>query len=196
MSLAVLSVCVLRRPEHKLEAAFHSCLDPKSRAEGNIVSNLCLQRFCDFCGEPNRTEEMFVGGTVVRVENVADTYSRCPEESLRGSCVPGPRFADSPERIPEAERPCQPLGTDPALRDILIENCLKFEPRPALFQRGYRVIDMWSVIRRWHFREHSSIREICRRTGPPRNAIRIHAWTAWSLRILPWTRPPIPIKDW
>jgi transposase len=36
------------------------------------------------------------------------------------------------------------------------------------------VIDMalLSVIRRWHFREHLSIREICRRTGLSRNTIR------------------------
>ncbi|ASS54333.1 hypothetical protein CHR56_06955 [Rhizobium leguminosarum bv. viciae] len=29
-----------------------------------------------------------------------------------------------------------------------------------------------SVIRRWHFREHLPIREICRRTGLSRNTIR------------------------
>ncbi|MDK1390183.1 helix-turn-helix domain-containing protein [Sinorhizobium sp. 7-81] len=29
-----------------------------------------------------------------------------------------------------------------------------------------------SVIRRWYFREHLSIREICRRTGLSRNTIR------------------------
>lgn len=29
-----------------------------------------------------------------------------------------------------------------------------------------------SVIRRWHLREHLSIREICRRTGLSRNTIR------------------------
>lgn len=29
-----------------------------------------------------------------------------------------------------------------------------------------------SVIRRWHFRDHISIREICRRTGLSRNTIR------------------------
>ena len=36
------------------------------------------------------------------------------------------------------------------------------------------MIDMalLSVIRRWHFREHLSIREICRRTGLSRNTIR------------------------
>jgi transposase len=36
------------------------------------------------------------------------------------------------------------------------------------------VIDMalLSVIRRWHFREHVSIREICRRTGLSRNTVR------------------------
>jgi transcriptional regulator with XRE-family HTH domain len=36
------------------------------------------------------------------------------------------------------------------------------------------VIDMalLSVIRRWHFREHLSIREFCRRTGLSRNTIR------------------------
>jgi transposase len=36
------------------------------------------------------------------------------------------------------------------------------------------VIDMalLSVIRRWHFREHLSIREICRRTGLSRNTVR------------------------
>ena len=36
------------------------------------------------------------------------------------------------------------------------------------------MIDMalLSVIRRWHFREQLSIREICRRTGLSRNTIR------------------------
>jgi hypothetical protein len=36
------------------------------------------------------------------------------------------------------------------------------------------VIDMalLSVIRRWHFREHLSIREICRSTGLSRNTVR------------------------
>jgi hypothetical protein len=49
-----------------------------------------------------------------------------------------------------------------------------FQPSLACFQRGYGVIDMalLSVIRRWHFREHLSIREICRRTGLFRNTIR------------------------
>ena len=49
-----------------------------------------------------------------------------------------------------------------------------FQPSPACFQRGLGVIDMalLSVIRRWHFREHLSIREICRRTGLSRNTIR------------------------
>ncbi len=39
---------------------------------------------------------------------------------------------------------------------------------------GFGVIDMalLSVIRRWHFREHLSIREISRRTGLSRNTIR------------------------
>ena len=43
-----------------------------------------------------------------------------------------------------------------------------------VFSGGYGVIDMalLSVIRRWHFREHLSIREICRRTGLSRNTIR------------------------
>lgn len=38
----------------------------------------------------------------------------------------------------------------------------------------YGVIDMalLSVIRRWHFRDQLSIREICRRTGISRNTIR------------------------
>jgi transposase len=42
------------------------------------------------------------------------------------------------------------------------------------FSEGYGVIDMalLSVIRRGHFREHLSIREICRRTGLSRNTIR------------------------
>ena len=49
-----------------------------------------------------------------------------------------------------------------------------FEPCPAFSKRGYGVIDMalLSVIRRWHFREHLSIREIGRRTGLSRNTIR------------------------
>jgi transposase len=43
-----------------------------------------------------------------------------------------------------------------------------------VFSGGYGVIDMalLSVIRRWHFREHLSIREIGRRTGLSRNTIR------------------------
>ena len=43
-----------------------------------------------------------------------------------------------------------------------------------VFSGGYGVIDMalLSVIRRWHFREQLSIREICRRTGLSRNTIR------------------------
>lgn len=47
--------------------------------------------------------------------------------------------------------------------------------RPSrVFSGGSGVIDMalLSVIRRWHFREHLSIREICRRTGLSRNTIR------------------------
>lgn len=49
-----------------------------------------------------------------------------------------------------------------------------FQPSLACFQRGSGVIDMalLCVIRRWHFREHLSIREICRRTGLSRNTIR------------------------
>jgi transposase len=43
-----------------------------------------------------------------------------------------------------------------------------------VFSEGYGVIDMalLSVIRRWHFREHLSIREIGRRTGLSRNTVR------------------------
>jgi transposase len=49
-----------------------------------------------------------------------------------------------------------------------------FEPLPLVLSGGYGVIDMalLSVIRRWHFREHLSIREISRRTGLSRNTIR------------------------
>ena len=46
---------------------------------------------------------------------------------------------------------------------------------PALHDSGgFGVIDMalLSVIRRWHFREHLSIREIGRRTGLSRNTVR------------------------
>ena len=45
---------------------------------------------------------------------------------------------------------------------------------PRVLSGGYGVIDMalLSVIRRWHFREHLSIREICRRSGLSRNTIR------------------------
>ena len=45
---------------------------------------------------------------------------------------------------------------------------------PRVLSGGYAVIDMalLSVIRRWHFREHLSIREICRRSGLSRNTIR------------------------
>jgi len=55
---------------------------------------------------------------------------------------------------------------------------LRIDPcfnRPShVFSGGSGVIDMalLSVIRRWHFREHLSIREICRRTGLSRNTIR------------------------
>ncbi len=49
-----------------------------------------------------------------------------------------------------------------------------FGPTLRFFSGGNGVIDMalLSVIRRWHFREHLSIREICRRTGLSRNTIR------------------------
>ena len=49
-----------------------------------------------------------------------------------------------------------------------------FEPCPRVFNEGYGVIDMalLSVIRRWHFRQKLSIREIARRTGLSRNTIR------------------------
>ena len=49
-----------------------------------------------------------------------------------------------------------------------------FQPSLACFSGGSGVIDMalLSVIRRWHFREHLSIREICRRSGLSRNTIR------------------------
>ncbi len=48
-----------------------------------------------------------------------------------------------------------------------------FEP-PLHVSGGFGVIDMvlLSVIRRWHFREHLSIRQICRRTGLSLNTIR------------------------
>lgn len=49
-----------------------------------------------------------------------------------------------------------------------------FEPPLLVFGGGNGVIDMalLSVIRRWHFREHLSIREISRRTGLSRNTVR------------------------
>ncbi|QXX73775.1 hypothetical protein MHY1_00575 [Methylovirgula sp. HY1] len=49
-----------------------------------------------------------------------------------------------------------------------------FEPSLLVFGGGNGVIDMalLSVIRRWHFREHLSIREISRRTGLSRNTVR------------------------
>jgi transposase len=49
-----------------------------------------------------------------------------------------------------------------------------FEPSLLVSGGGFGVIDMalLSVIRRWHFREHLSIREISRRTGLSRNTVR------------------------
>src|ERR1700754_1205452 len=49
-----------------------------------------------------------------------------------------------------------------------------FEPYPLAWPRGDGVIDMelLSVIRRWHYRDHFSIREISRRTGLSRNTVR------------------------
>lgn len=49
-----------------------------------------------------------------------------------------------------------------------------FEPYPLAWPGGDGVIDMelLSVIRRWHFRDHFSIREISRRTGLSRNTVR------------------------
>jgi hypothetical protein len=49
-----------------------------------------------------------------------------------------------------------------------------FEPRPLGLCGGIGVIDMelLSVIRRWHYRDHFSIREISRRTGLSRNTVR------------------------
>jgi transposase len=45
---------------------------------------------------------------------------------------------------------------------------------PLAWPRGDGVIDMelLSVIRRWHYRDHFSIREISRRTGLSRNTVR------------------------
>jgi DNA-binding transcriptional regulator LsrR (DeoR family) len=49
-----------------------------------------------------------------------------------------------------------------------------FEPFPLGLGRDDGVIDMelLSVIRRWHYRDHFSIREISRRTGLSRNIVR------------------------
>ena len=49
-----------------------------------------------------------------------------------------------------------------------------FEARPLGLGRGVGVIDMelLSVIRRWRYRDHYSIREISRRTGLSRNTVR------------------------
>ena len=49
-----------------------------------------------------------------------------------------------------------------------------FEARPLDLGRGIGVIDMelLSVIRRWRYRDHYSIREISRRTGLSRNTVR------------------------
>ena len=53
-----------------------------------------------------------------------------------------------------------------------VDPCSDLPPR--LWSGGDGVIDMelLSVIRRWHYREHISIREIARRTGLSRNTIR------------------------
>ncbi len=49
-----------------------------------------------------------------------------------------------------------------------------FEPSPLAIWGGIGVIDMelLSVIRRWRYRDHFSIREISRRTGLSRNTVR------------------------
>jgi hypothetical protein len=49
-----------------------------------------------------------------------------------------------------------------------------FEPFPLGLGGDDGVIDMelLSVIRRWHYRDHFSIREISRRTGLSRNTVR------------------------
>jgi transposase len=49
-----------------------------------------------------------------------------------------------------------------------------FELSPLAWPGGDGVIDMelLSVIRRWHYRDHFSIREISRRAGLSRNTIR------------------------
>ena len=49
-----------------------------------------------------------------------------------------------------------------------------FEPRPLAYAGVIGVIDMelLSVIRRWRYRDHYSIREISRRTGLSRNTVR------------------------
>jgi IS30 family transposase len=49
-----------------------------------------------------------------------------------------------------------------------------FEPFPLAYPGDDGVIDMelLSVIRRWHYRDHFSIREISRRTGLSRNTVR------------------------
>jgi transposase len=49
-----------------------------------------------------------------------------------------------------------------------------FEPLPSAEarERGVIVMELLSVIRRWRFRQHYSIREIARRTGLSRNTVR------------------------
>lgn len=51
-----------------------------------------------------------------------------------------------------------------------------FEPFPSAIAGERGVIDreLLSVIRRWRYRQHFSIREFARRTGLSRNTVRKH----------------------
>src|ERR1700727_2956304 len=74
---------------------------------------------------------------------------------LRSGCLLPLRLTRAPRVFPPRTDPCSNLS-------------------PLTYPGGDGVIDMelLSVIRRWHYRDHFSIREISRRTGLSRNTVR------------------------
>jgi hypothetical protein len=74
-----------------------------------------------------------------------------------------------------------------------------FEPCPGCCRGGYGVIDMalLSVIRRWHFREYLSIREMVAGPACPLSATQLSRLTYGqpSHTTTTWTTPSLPTNQ-
>ena len=67
-----------------------------------------------------------------------------------------------------------PLRLDPAGREfpLRIDPCSNQSPSTTAGECGVIDMELLSVIRRWRYRRHCSIREIARRAGLSRNTVR------------------------